>query len=364
MEDFNPYSICGFICGCLIIPIAIMGIFGNALTIYIFSRPTMSSSINFLLSGLAAIDIVLLFIGTPIFSSMAIYAFDQEIVPDIVINYFTITLYPIAMMAQTGSVWSMVVITLERYLAICWPFRARSFCSMKHAKVAFICIIFFSVCYNIVRFWEYEYFSKENRLQPLLKSNTLYMRLYIHWMYFVLIFLLPFLVLLIFNVLVVRSIQIARQHRLLLSRQQCREHNTALMMIILVLVFFFCNVLAFILNAIESVLPTESCKTETEMTTDSFNSSTFMSTTTEIIECMAKPNFFLFLEDLNNLLIELNSSVNFFIYFAFSNRFRSIFKKIYTRFQFKRSPSQTGSQDSFYSHTSYVQLQIIEAGEK
>lgn len=49
-----------FYCACIMIALCIIGICGNLLSIYVFSRKCMRSSINVLLLGLSIIDFLLL----------------------------------------------------------------------------------------------------------------------------------------------------------------------------------------------------------------------------------------------------------------------------------------------------------------
>lgn len=312
----NSYAIGSFVCACLMIPVAIFGIIGNGFTIYIFTTRSKSSSINFLVSGLAAIDIVLVIVGTIVFASMAFHSYYNSVNLLLVIRYLIVTLYPVALIAQTASVWTMIVITLERYLAVCWPLRAIYLCDRRHANIALVCIIIFSVCYNIVRFWEYEFYPNENRLELLLKGNQMYVRVYNHWLYFVTIFLIPFLVLLIFQSLIISAIQKARQNRLQLSRQQWSEHRTALMMVVIMCSFLVCNLLALILNAMET------------LNDDAFKNYS---------------DVFVLLSDVNNLLVEINSSLNFIVYYYFSQNFRFAFSRMFVSLKRSKTKRSTVS---------------------
>jgi len=52
-----------FYCACIMVCLCLIGIFGNTLSIYIFSRKSMrTSSINVLLTGLSIIDLLLVIV--------------------------------------------------------------------------------------------------------------------------------------------------------------------------------------------------------------------------------------------------------------------------------------------------------------
>lgn len=60
-EEINSTGLFDFIiCGVLMNLVSIFGIFGNAISMIILSRPQMKSSINYLLIGLARCDTVLI----------------------------------------------------------------------------------------------------------------------------------------------------------------------------------------------------------------------------------------------------------------------------------------------------------------
>ncbi len=64
--------------------------------------------------------------------------------------------YPLLQILYSCSVWLLVAITLERYLAICWPMAVRIHATRAKSKFAVLTILIVAVGYNVVRFWEYE----------------------------------------------------------------------------------------------------------------------------------------------------------------------------------------------------------------
>ena len=124
------------------------------------------------------------------------------------------------MVAQTGSVYSTLCVTIERYIVICWPLRyaesitnplfylifysfsrSTDFISYGRTKLAIFFIFLFSLAYNFSRFFEVTW--KEVPVQGTnetsvsvfptpMRENTIYVTVYITWMYLVFMYALPF----------------------------------------------------------------------------------------------------------------------------------------------------------------------------
>lgn len=92
-----------------------LGLCGNAISSFIFLHPSMRSSpINFLLSAVSLIDLVVLTLIVPMlivpgmnfyFQSQAVYQFYLSAV---------MTAYPFVLMSQTASTWTYVLVVVER----------------------------------------------------------------------------------------------------------------------------------------------------------------------------------------------------------------------------------------------------------
>lgn len=312
-EEQNIYMVGSLVCACVLIVIAIFGIIGNVLTLLVFIQPMISinremSSINVLLAGQAVMDIVLLITGTPLFATMGIIAYQPSEIGAKIISILVPYIYPIAMYAQLSTIWIAVIITCERYLAVCKPFKALTACAPENAKIALITINVISAAYNVCRFWEYQRLNDFD-LSPLLKDNYYYIEYYYHWLYFLTSFLLPFVILVALNGFIIKTIFIAKRKRRKASRQQYRQHKTSIMILVVTCTFLVCNVLAFILNAMDAACLTSAKPPE---------------------YCME--SYYDFMIDLNNVLVEINSSIPFLIFVSFSRCFRIQLHKVVTRY--------------------------------
>ncbi|KAI1699616.1 serpentine type 7TM GPCR chemoreceptor srw domain-containing protein [Ditylenchus destructor] len=275
------------------------GIVMNTFSLVIFTRPAFRRrSINVLLAGLSASDLCLCLLAMPVFSLNQL----QKILPDLpyrITSRILVYAYPITLMAQTMSVWMLVSITIDRYLAVCHPFAVRVYCTTTRALLTILTIVLFSIGYNFVRFWEYTINDEpgvpdEARIVGLLRDNHYYMLLYQNIALLLTQFILPLLVLGLLNLQVAKAILEADETRRVLVASERREHVTAKMMLFVVIVFIFCYVLSFCLNLLEIFNP----------------------------DLFKNPIGFL-LNDVNNVLIVLNSSSSFIFYAKYSSRYRA-----------------------------------------
>lgn len=205
--------------GILLNLIGFMGIIGNVISMIILSRPQMRSSINYLLIGLARCDTVLIITSIFLFGLPAIYQYTRT---DLLFTYqykiypfLCLIVFPTALIAQTVSVYLTLTVTLERFVAVCHPLQARSLCTYGRAKLYVILIVLFSTLYNLSRFWEIEV-SEDKYLETnttvyvvtmsSLRRNKIYISVYIHWLYMVFIYFLPFSCLAVLNGAIYRQV--------------------------------------------------------------------------------------------------------------------------------------------------------------
>ncbi|CAD7087539.1 unnamed protein product [Hermetia illucens] len=287
--------------------VGLLGILGNILSMVILSRPQMRSSINYLLIGLARCDTVLIITSMLLFGIPAIYPYTGYLFYYYYYIYPNISpcVYPIAMASQTASVYLTFTVTLERYVAVCHPLKARALCTYGRAKIYFIVCLIFALLYNLPRFWEVivvTHVQSDNDVifcvtASSLRRNSDYIRVYIHWCYLFFIYFIPFFSLAVLNCLIYRQVQKANRERQRLSRTERREIGLATMLLCVVIVFFLLNFLALYTNILEAFY-------------DIIND---------------------YLVKISNLLVTINSSANFIIYVIFGEKFKRIFLLLFCK---------------------------------
>lgn len=288
---------------CAILSLVIIGCFGNLLSLLLFSRPHMRcSSVNVLLCALSFIDLSLLILSIPTFviTNLDLWPSQQSAVT--YLAYVLKWVYPVNLTMQTCSVYTMVMITFERWTAVCRPLQVRVWCTPKKSRIAVCCIFVSAALYNFARFFEYRLIHTPDGAiyERWLRDPANYRGYYIGYytvLYVVTHFLVPFTIMAVMNGSVIVAMWRGRRMRQMLTRQQQREQSTTVMLLVVTIAFALCNTLPFLLNVVESVFP-------------------------DIFVDPRTTHIAYTINDLSNLLVVLNSATTFLVYFTFSEKYR------------------------------------------
>lgn len=327
IERFNTQStvILGFITPFIIV----FGLFANALNFRIFTHKFMRVSLlNWYLAVLSLSDFLILitgffFICLPrigeYFEDYDVTNFSNTIVP---LNY------PLALIAQTASVWLTVLMSTHRFIGVCLPFKTAMICTKKNCRIALISVLVFAFLFNVSRFCEvtvvscYSNIVNYTLIEPGitdLRRSDGYKTFYIVWCYFIVMFLLPFLLLIGLNTAVIVAIRnTSKLHHMVASggdqlvvkkkKEIAKETSTSIMLVGVVIVFLICNTLAFVVNIFELI--------------DSYYD--------EDNKLFAGTDFYHHMVDMSNVLVMLNASSNIFVYLSFSEKYRLLLKHYVT----------------------------------
>ncbi|KAK2169479.1 hypothetical protein LSH36_9g00002 [Paralvinella palmiformis] len=218
--------------------------------------------------------------------------------------YIRVYSYPLLFVAQTCTIWMVVLIAISRYVAVCKPYRAVRYSSLRNVRRAVLGVVLFATVYNVPRFFETKLVqivvggrnSTRYRLERTTFGNSrTYGLLYFDSLYYIFSFILPLILLTFLNTkltLAYRRVQRRRQQFRL--RQENYDHDITLVMIVVILVFILCNAPARIVQIIWGY---------------------------RLQKCLTVE--FLLIE-ISNVLEVLNSSVNFVVYCVFRSQFRFI----------------------------------------
>ncbi|KAI1707835.1 7 transmembrane receptor (rhodopsin family) domain-containing protein [Ditylenchus destructor] len=211
----------------LLMPVVcVLGSMGAAICILIFTRKQMRSSLSIYLAGLSIFDLVLLLMSLLIYPSMNLCLQEGHQGP--VCHFFwrtSLATYPISLMAQTGSVWTCVAITVDRFLAVKYPLHTRAWCTSHRARTVLNCIGVVAILYKMPSIFELS-LDECGRLRPTeLRNHVLYIIIYNTYGYLLLLLVIPFLIIIALNIYIVNAVRDANIRRRRMQQLQQRRSN-------------------------------------------------------------------------------------------------------------------------------------------
>lgn len=262
-----------------------IGVLTNLLNILIFTRIPMKSQLNKYLLALAICDLFVL-----LFSQMSlpndyfyIIESNQALKPNLsdlihLVKYlhyqWSLNIYPsiypytypLAIMFQIGTVWINLFISINRFIAINFPFKSLSlvhkFNVSKQLKLIFLLSFFLS----LPRFFEYNVnferfvinFNETYKFAYIdltsFGKSRLFRNLIYFWMYLLFQSLLPLLLMSIINIALILSLKgmfkklTYNKLNLTQNKELRRKDVTTIMLIIVVIMFIFLQTPALFCN--------------------------------------------------------------------------------------------------------------------
>ena len=319
-EDYRNFcSARIYIDVCIIAPLCLAGIVGNFLAILTLRLDHSNRTMTFLLQALAVADNSYLVSSLLVQTLKSVTECSNWLV-DLKEPYQFMEpyLWPLASIAQTTTVWLTVLVTLDRYVAICTPFQSMRQHVNKRTKKAVYMILIAAFLYNIPRFFE-----KVVRFMPehcfrvcryvarptWLRNNELYKLIYKTILFFIFRMVGPLGILLMLNVKLIQALRRARRDHAQLTQtsNQCTNNYFNLILVTVVTVFIICQTPDLLLRIAMTI-----------------------STYAKLEFRPHWPNMF------SNMMLTVNSSVNCLIYCLAGRRFRLILFRMLWRPQCPR----------------------------
>ncbi len=293
--------------------IAALGVIGNILSIIVLSNRRMQSSTSCYLIALAVFDITVL-ISLFLFMSLpTVYIATGKLESYfLAYPYMHPFAYPIALTAQTCSIYTTVAFTVERYIAVCMPLKAAKMCTTSRARKTVLTIVVLAIIYNIPRMLEYKtevYVDPATNqtvaqfVETQLGKNSTYRHLYFIYMQLVVMLAIPFVLLAVLNTLLIRAVKRSEMTTGKINTKTKKENSLTIMLISVIVVFMICQVPSIADNIFMVTLSEEQ----------------LMSPVYVKITCIS------------NLMVIMNSAINFYLYCVFGYKFRSVFCRIFCK---------------------------------
>ncbi|VIO88110.1 Uncharacterized protein BM_BM1902 [Brugia malayi] len=306
LESSNNYELYNMMVIRILLPvIGLFGLCGNGISAFIYSRKSMRSSMNIYLCALAISDIIIIL--TAFFLFFIENLRYKSLLLSKIFAMLTPIAFPLGLTAQSLSVFLTVTSAIDCFLLIYSnPNCKRRFCSATTAIKMVGMISMLAMLYNsphmfeinVITCWNIVYFEKSIDVCPTdLRQSQLYLTVYYAWMYTAVMAVGPVLILIALN----SAIIIALRNTLPVSGD-----SDIITLVVVVCLFITCNILPLTVNFLELIFGYINA----------------------------------YLIDLSNLIVVLNSSCNFLIYFAFGSRFRKTLKEYIELIFYRQSASK------------------------
>ena len=226
--------------------------------------------------------------------------------------------WPLGPMGQVASVWITVAVTYHRYRAVCTPFLVNNGSSnpMSVVYLHVAAIWAFSILYNLPRFFEFYVIPSVNAANESIYEfhhsdlflNQMYQTIYKSLSFFILINVIPLTVISVLTCRLVKALRNAESAQRGMSassrarpRRSQRERSLTLTLIVVVIIFFVCQTPTAINRILTAIIGPPGCQ-----------------------------HWLWYYIVICNLLININSSVNFYVYTSCSSSFRHHLKMLLT----------------------------------
>uniref|UniRef100_A0A8L8JTK9 G_PROTEIN_RECEP_F1_2 domain-containing protein n=1 Tax=Heligmosomoides polygyrus TaxID=6339 RepID=A0A8L8JTK9_HELPZ len=279
--------------------VGILGIVGNGLSAFTYSRKEMVSSLNVYLCALACSDIIIILTAFFLFFMESMRKRSEDVT-----YYFAVlspVMFPLGLTAQSLSVFITVASAFDCLVLVTAKPKLRNrFCSVNASLLVIkyfdrfsFQVLFIIVCvafvYNsphmfeiyVIDCWSMPYNTLSKDVCPTaLRTNPAYLTFYYAYLYTIVMAAGPVLLLIVINSAIVVSMK--------RNKREDQNDSDILTLVLVVCLFISCNVLPLTVNFLELLF--------------------------KIVNA--------YLIDLSNLMVVVNSSCNFLIYYAFGSNFR------------------------------------------
>ncbi|VDK53430.1 unnamed protein product [Anisakis simplex] len=305
----SPNSI-QIVIGIILPLIGTCGLIGNSISAFIYSRKSMLSSLNVYLCALAVSDM------TIIITAFFLFFLENMRTRSVLLSKFFATLapitFPLGLTAQSLSVFLTVTAAIDCFVLVASSQSIKQrFCSISLSFQVLACIVFMAALYNsphmfeiiVIDCWSVPYSQQSLDVCPTdLRQSEMYFTVYYAWMYTLVMAVGPVALLIALN----SAIIIYMRHH----PPQEDSDSDIITLVLVVCLFISCNMLPLTVNFLELFFG--------------------------IVNS--------YLIDLSNLMVVVNSSCNFLIYYAFGSRFRRTLKEYLNSF-LRRSTASSSPFD-------------------
>ena len=301
-EHEQFYRVAKEVTGLYLFPIVcVTGIIGNLLTFVVFIKFKPRSSTNVYLTALAISDTIKLLCDFLYFIVVFLEKIERH---DASVKVF-VTLYPVAHyilnFSLCNTAWLTVSVAIERYIYMKWPERARTICTITRAKIT-CCVVWMAAMLITVPFaLRYEQIANNGTIDinvTHMWNNDKFKDAYV-WFQNILRSIVPLIVLIIINTWIIMAL--SRATKEYYQRPIACKNRVTVMLVAIIIAFLVC------------------------ITPDAIMSTVFGFGYTEA------PYLIRGIREISDLLLSVNSAVNFILYFSLNKVFRHNFARVFCK---------------------------------
>ncbi|XP_064620571.1 FMRFamide receptor-like [Lineus longissimus] len=297
--------------------LAVFGFVGNCLSFVVLSKEMRPTSTTVFLKALAVADNAVLIIYLLYFSFSSVYVFTGRLLPYFKLFEKTKSFsWALLWFTKVISVYVVVCVTVERFIAVCRPHRARTWCKVRNAKIVVGCICLSSFVYNMPKcllfktLMMYDPCLKESvpvAVSTALGNNQYFNTLYKVILYILLVFIIPLTTILVLNYQLIKAIKRGNRSNNRHKKRQASYDAITKRVVAVCCVFTILELPAVVMNVLELCAFVEG-----------------LVNGQRLLQMVSKTATGLL--HLSYMFSTLNSCVNFYIYFLTGNGFRRTLK--------------------------------------
>lgn len=325
----------------LIVPpiLLILGTFGNIFSFIILMRRSMRKFSTYIyLAMLSITDTLVLYIGLLRLWVGELTGVDIKDKSDWICKVINVVGYTVS----DYSVWLIIAVTVERYVAVCYPLRAPAMCNRQRAIIVIICLLMSLLLINLHFLWTVQIRKYQINGDDVYQceggpNHVQLVQDIWPWVDAFLYSFLPFVVISVLNALIIRQVVRARRNRSGLQsnmpNQRNRAQESSLKLTVMLLTISF----AFLLTT----LPMNISLIVTAFFNQYHNDYHLVSR-------------FKLARTITELLMYVNHSMNFYLYCATGQKFRhELVSMLCHRWHYCENRTIATTMDNSQSHYTY-----------
>lgn len=312
LESYKEFQIHRFLQRYIPPFLMLIGLVGNVMSFFILRHKSMARhSTNVFLAALSIADLIVLFVGLLGLWISEVADVDFQNTSDFMCKFLSLLTYS----SSQFSAWLILAVTVERYIVVCHALHASRWCSRERARKTVILLAVIFILINSHLIWTIGIRSDRGKTEcEGLGEYEFLVRKVFPWIDAALYSTIPVIAISLFNILIIRQVLRATHSRKSLQhvplnnmelKRRSKNKSSKLTIMLLTISFAFCvTTLPMNVVMIASYQISDSPKEMAKLW--------LVRTTAE-------------------LLMYLNHSMNFFLYCATGQKFRSIVLRIVCR---------------------------------